>query len=304
MTVAEILEWKDGTKIESIRVMIADKKVLPKSSGAGNYLLLDIQDLTGKLNFPVWDDVELLDEVLVPGIIADIADATMGTWNGARQLKNPKIHILTEEELKEVDMGLFVPAYDIPKHLITSMEMTIADMKDPWKTIAMHVTGALGCDENKWKAFLECPAAEKHHSNKRGGLFLHTMGVLVNCQDDIRHYVTDPLFYDAKDLIVPDRLRLKAIIHDYKKVDEYEYQTSIRRKPGRPLGHIFDGVAYIREVNKECGGILTQEQEEDLIWAILTHHGQWGPAEPSNPEEWILHLADMRDSRIVGCVEK
>jgi 23S rRNA maturation-related 3'-5' exoribonuclease YhaM len=302
MDIATLSTVKEGSKID-IRAMITDKKTLLKTNKE-SYLSLDIQDATGKINFPIWDNIATLDSALEVGTLVDIADAILGSWNGAIQLKNPRFHVLTEEELETVDINQFIPSYNIPPELIDYMEQTITNMDEPYKTIATCATGALGYNTQRWKAFTECVAAEKHHGNKRGGLFLHTYGVLINSESVINAYVTKPFFCDAKEVINPSRLRLKAILHDIKKVDEYEYQTNIRRKPGRPLGHIYDGVSYLSEINKEAGYVLSKEEENDIAWSILTHHGQYGPANPETLEEWILHLSDMIDSRVVGSVEK
>lgn len=302
MDILSLSKLEEGAKI-NIRVMISDKKLLQKANKE-DYLSLDVQDATGKLNFPVWQEANLLYDSLEIGSIIDIADATLGYWNGVPQFKNPKFHILTEEELQSVSMSQFIPSYEIPEELIQEMESVISSLEEPYQIIAVHATGAFGSNKQRWKAFLECVSAEKHHGNKRGGLFLHTIGVLKNTESILVNYVTKPYFYDASSVINISRLRLKAILHDIKKVDEYEYQTNIRRKQNRPIGHLYDGVAFLREINNECGNILSREEEDDIAWSILTHHGQWGPAMPETPEDWILHLADMIDSKIVGSVEK
>ena len=302
MDIATVLKQNEGARV-CMRVVISDKKLLPKANKE-EYLSLDIQDSTGKLNFPVWTDVKALYDVFEVGMIIDIVDATLGFWNDTPQLKNPRFHILTEQELKKVDIRQFVPSYDIPRELITYMEQTINKLEEPYRTIAIFATGALGHDEIRWKAFTECVSAEKHHGNKRGGLFLHTYGVLKAVDNVIKDYVTNPYFYDASSIINVSRLRLKAILHDLKKVDEYEYKTIIRRKPDKKVGHIYNGIIYLNEINKEAGNILSEEDLDDIANSFLTHHGQWGPKTPETTEEWILHLADMIDSRIVGCLEK
>lgn len=301
MDIKSLTKLEDGTRVE-IRVMLADKKILQKKNKE-DFLSLDVQDATGKMNFPVWTDVELLCDAFEVGQIIDI-DALVGFWDGLPQFRNPRFHVLTEEEIKDTDMNDFVPSYKIPDELIKSFEDIVDNMKQPYKDIAMHATGALGCNEERWRAFTTCVSARKHHGNKRGGLFLHTYGVLKVIDNTIRDYVEEPYFYDAKDHIDPDRMRLKAIFHDIKKVDEYEYETAIKSKPDKRLGHIYDGIVFLHEINKETGNKLSPEQVEDISCSILSHHGQWGPQQPETLEEWILHLADMIDSKVVGCVEK
>ena len=116
-------------------------------------------------------------------------------------------------------------------------------------------------------------------------------------------YTKINMYGDINSVLNKDRLICKAILHDIKKVDEYEYETVIRRKPG-VIGHLIDGVTYLNKINEECNNILNREQIEDLTYAILSHHGQYGPYEPKTPEDVILHLADMADAKVVGELEK
>lgn len=302
MNIAEIIKLKGGETVNT-RVVLSDKAVLPKKT-SGDFLSLTIQDATGTMTFPIWDDIPLLDGALHTGDIIDIADAVYTTWNDNPQLKNPRFHVLTDEEKESLDYSLFVPSYDIPEELIAWFTGVIEKMADPWKSLALQATGALGTNPARWKEFMACVSGEKHHGNKRGGLFLHTCGVLKSVMSMAENYVLTPLYYDAASIINTDRLYFKAIFHDIKKVDEYEYDTCIRRRKDKPLGHIYDSVSYLREINKELGNVLTSVEEEAIIWSVLAHHGQWGPTTPDNAEDWLLHLADMIDSRIVGELEK
>ena len=66
--------------------------------------------------------------------------------------------------------------------------------------------------------FLSCVAAEKFHGNKRGGLFLHTVGVMKTIESILKDYVTNPFYMNADNVIDKDRLMLKAIVHDIMKI--------------------------------------------------------------------------------------
>lgn len=284
-----------------LRVILVDKKILKKRNNE-DYLSLEVQDCTGKLIFPVWQDVTFLDESLNIMNIIDIY-GNLSFWEDSPQILNPGFHILTNEEKESLDFSQIVPTYEIPKSLIDEFTEIVNNMKSPYKEIAICATGLDDSNNKRWKAFTECPSASKHHGNKRGGLFLHTFGVLKNIENNINDYFTNPFYYESKDEINPDRLRLKAILHDIKKDKEYDYDLIIRKKPDKQLSHLVDGVSYLNQINAELDYILPEDEIDNISYSILSHHGQWGPYEPKSLEDTLLHLADMVDSRIVGAIE-
>ena len=296
MNINEVLTKKSGEQV-SFKAVLTKKDLTPKNGG-GNLLNIALADSNSRFSFPIFDDVDKFDKGLVLGR-AYLVNGVVNIWNGNFQLKGLTFRSLKEDEYTP---GEFISAYDIPEPLITQFENIINGLIEPYKTIAKHTIGMEG-DIKRWTKFIACPSAESHHGNKIGGLFLHTMGVIGNIANMEKMYGKLNMYGDAQAVINWSRLKLKAIIHDYKKVDEYEYDTFIRRIPG-VVGHIYDGVGYIDEINKECGNILSREELENIKVSILSHHGQYGPQQPNNDEDMLLHLSDMIDSRIVGRMEE
>lgn len=296
MDIKEISNLKSGEAI-SFKAVIADKKLAPKSGG-GNFLSVTLADSNGRITTPIFDNVDSLNEKLQIGK-AYLVKGLTNIWNGTTQLKNLAFRELTEDEYAPDE---FISCYEVPVSLVKFFKETVENMAEPWRTITIKAVGMDG-NQSRWKAFLTCPSAEKHHGNKIGGLFLHTLGVMTSAVNAYNVYTKINMYGDISSVINKDRIICKAILHDIKKVDEYEYETVIRRKPG-VLGHIIDGVVYLNQINAECGYILSKEQVEDLSYAILSHHGQYGPYEPKTVEDLILHLADMTDAKIVGELEK
>lgn len=295
MKIEDISNLSNGDNIE-ILGMVSDKRIGHKKDG-NPYIIMIIQDNTGSIAFPIWDNYQKLMDSVKEGSIVKVRGYA-GSFNGNMQIKNPVIQVVTED----IDYSNFVPFYDIPKELITYFMNTVNKLEDKYKKIAIASTGASGYNDKRWKAFLTCVAAEKFHGNKRGGLFLHTVGVMKTMESILSNYIDNPFYMNAKDVINKDRLILKAIIHDVMKIKEYDYDGIIRRKSIK-LDHIVMGAAYLIEINNEVGNVLDEEELDDICYSILSHHGEYGKFEPKGVEDILLNIADTVDSQIVNAIE-
>ena len=295
MKIEDINNLSNGDGIEVLG-MVSDKRIGHKRDG-NLYIIMIIQDNTGSIAFPIWDNYQKLMDSVEEGSIVKVKGYA-GSFNGNMQIKNPVIQVVTED----IDYSNFVPFYDIPKELITYFINTVNKLEDKYKKIAVAATGASGYSDKRWKAFLTCVAAEKFHGNKRGGLFLHTVGVMKTMESILNNYIDNPFYMSAKDVINKDRLMLKAIIHDVMKTKEYDYDGIIRRKSIK-LDHIVMGAAYLIEVNNEVGNVLDEEELDDICYSILSHHGEFGKFEPKGVEDILLNIADTVDSQIVNAIE-
>ncbi|KRU28902.1 3'-5' exoribonuclease YhaM [Clostridium sporogenes] len=295
MKIADITSENSGEVVE-FNALVNDKRTNYKKDGSP-YLLLILQDNTGTIAFPVWDKYEQLNNLLeVNSVVA--VKGVAAIFNGNMQIRNPAINVFKES----INYSDFVPEYDIPKDLINYFNETINSLEDKYKKIAIAATGAMGYDKKRWNEFITCVAAEKFHGNKRGGLFLHTVGVMKTIENIIADYITNPFYMSAQNCINKDRLMLKAIVHDIMKIKEYDYEGIIRRKPIK-MDHLVMGASYINEINSEVGKILDEEELDDICYSILSHHGEFGNFEPKTIEDVLLNAADIIDSQIVNAIE-
>lgn len=310
MRIREVLNSKTGDVVKTIGVLVKNK-LMPKSTG-GEYLQVAFKDSDGILEFPVFDRYDIIHEKLEEGKIYGI-QGTVNVWNGNIQLKNPVFTPRNNEEVIEaLGRDRFLQSYS--QEDIKSAEEYVTEwimaLSPNHLEIAEAMTGLISKKGERYRKFITAPSAEKHHGAKLGGLIVHVSGVLRNVNNMIDHYINN-CYGDYKTnepILDASRLRLKAIIHDIKKTDEYEYDTVIRRTPG-VIGHLIDGCSFLELVNleiyKEEGRYpLDREELENIKYAILSHHGQYGPYQPKTLEDEILHLADMIDARFVGAIEK
>lgn len=295
LKIEDIAKANNGDAIE-VLAMVNDKRTGYKKDGSP-YIIMIMQDNTGSISFPVWDHYDRLNNSMEEGSIVHVKGFA-GSFNGNMQIKNPVIQVLQQD----VNYSDFVPFYDVPKELIEYFIKTINKLEDKYKKIAVAATGAIGYNNERWDAFLNCVAAEKFHGNKRGGLFIHTVGVMKTMESVLNNYIDNPFYMDASNVINKDRLILKAVIHDIMKIKEYQYNGVIKRKPIK-LDHIVMGAAYVSEINKEVGNVLSEEELDDICYSILSHHGEFGKFEPKGVEDILLNIADIVDSQIVNAIE-
>lgn len=295
MKIDDISRLNNGDAIE-FTGLVSDLRTGQKKDG-NPFLIVIIQDSTGSISFPIWDNLERFREIVEKSPILNVK-GTAGSFNGAVQIKNPSV----KPAGGELNVSDFVPSYEIPKELVEYFNTAVDSLEDKYRQIAVAATGAFGTNKERWDAFLGCVAAEKFHGNKRGGLFLHTIGVMKTIESLLSNYIGNPFYMDAKEVISRDRLMLKAILHDLKKAEEYEYETVIRRKCIK-MDHLVLGAAYVRELNRECGDVLSAEELDDICYSILCHHGEFGNYPTKSIEDILLNQADLIDSQIVNAVE-
>lgn len=293
--IAELEYIEDATEVE-VKALVSDKRLCFKKDGSA-YVLMIIQDNTGTMSFPVWaykndtvDEIQTNTPIVVKG--------TLARYNGSLQLRNPNIKILREDIL----IDEFVPSYEIPEQLVNYFNNVVNSLAPKYKKIAVAATGFQGYDNQRWEAFINCVSAEKYHGNKRGGLFIHTIGVMKNVDGMLKNYISTPFYLSAKECVNKDRLMLKAILHDLMKIEEYDYSGIIRRKSIK-MDHLVMGAAYVREINKEVGNVLDEDELDDICYSILCHHGQYGNYEMKTIEDILLNCADIIDSQIVNAIE-
>ena len=303
VSLRKISEIKDFENI-CFEAALVSLDLVKKNDGNGEYQKLKFADKTGVLTVPLW----VVNNELAPGKAYRVK-AMKTSWKGNPQLDNVVI-----EELKDYKSGQFLESYEMTKESVRIIYDAINKLKQPYKTFLLKLFSIDGDDitlENSQKSrlfseFMRCPSAEKHHGNKIHGLCYHTIGVIKNALNIICLYEKGefPQIYGNKisDCVNIDRLIFKAIIHDICKINEYQYDVCIARK-NKEVGHIIDGVYLVKSVNHKHN-IFSEQEEDNICYSILSHHGEFGPYQPKTLEDTILHISDLIDARVVGEMEQ
>ncbi|MEG0728245.1 MAG: HD domain-containing protein [Anaerovoracaceae bacterium] len=290
MNISEIRDTKDRTHI-SFKGMLSEVKVLESSTGS-SYINITFQDKDDAISFPIWDNIDEIKGYETGQVY--VISGQKASWNNTPQIKSPLI--LKCDDAKPED---YVPSYDITNEHIGEFNWIVDNLCEPYKSTMRAALNKLG------DSFYTSVSATRHHGNKRGGLLLHTIGVVRNVESMIKNYSDNKLIdnYDITSLINKDRLIFKALWHDIMKVYEYD-SVAIKIRPNS-VSHIYRSVAFLEAIlyhNKDID--FPEEEFASVAKSILSHHGQYGPEEPKTIEDYMLHLADMIDAKIVGECEK
>lgn len=293
LNIKQVHDCRTGD-IVVFKAVVSEKKMLTSTNGK-EFLQLTFIDAYDRIKTPIFEDPDKYEELTegTPYVIS----AKINIWNNIVQLKEIEFRELSYNEYKSED---FISSYKIPEKDILYFKDKIESLSEPYKSIAKS---AMYDNDFFTHQFLVAPSAEKYHGNKLGGLFLHTV-TMLKIMDEIIEVYKDNVYGDFKSVVNTDRLCLKVIFHDIMKTREYKYSTFIKRKEGA-VGHLIDGCTFLHAVNNRTTveNKLNEEEMENIKYAILSHHGQYGPYEPKTIEDQILHQLDMIDSKIVGALE-
>lgn len=141
----------------------------------------------------------------------------------------------------------------------------------------------------------------KHHCGA-GGLAQHTYEVAHLCGNN--NYITKARINDK-------HLFLAALFHDVGKMWDYEpsssgiidEKTKWEATPHKRIIHHISRSALEWSKAVDTTGLF-KDAHDDILHAILAHHGQreWGsPVAPKTKLAWMLHLCDNLSARINDC---
>ncbi len=295
MNIADIQQLPYGAKYD-MDVMIASVDVKQTKAGK-DYLSITVQDMSGNIDIKLWDSFEAFRDGMKPGQIFNITGAVDKPYNGNNQIKMQSATIIASDASGYVGDKNFMPAYIISDDDITFIAKEIDMLESPYREIC----GKLMLDEETWKQFVVCPAAKKHHGNKLGGLLLHTIGVVKSVKSILRNYPA------LVGVVNESRLICCALLHDLMKIKDYVWTTAIDYNSETLCDHRYGILMELHKANEEMGNVLSYEEEQTMIYTLLSHHGTFAGGgvdiQPKSTEDWILHLADMIDSRAVSAIE-
>lgn len=111
-----------------------------------------------------------------------------------------------------------------------------------------------------------------------------------------------------------DLLFLAALFHDVGKMWDYEplppegerkaYQEWQSTDHKNKIYHISRSALVWNSAVAKDGDFLSVEEQDEVLHAILAHHGQliWkSPVTPKSKMAWILHLSDGISARLDDC---
>jgi 3'-5' exoribonuclease len=140
------------------------------------------------------------------------------------------------------------------------------------------------------------PAAWQRHGAVRHGLLAHSLRVVTLAHALADSYASVGLPYDA------DLVTAAGLLHDLGKLRTLpEIAGGALPESAAACDHVTRGIMMLHEGAWRAEPVVEAECLERLTHTILAHHGrkEWGaPVEPQTVEAWLLHLADLAESRL------
>ncbi len=266
--------------------LCARKEERPTRTGS-TYLLLQLQDRTGRITGKIFEQADRLKEAFAEGDYVKV-DAAVEIYDGRRELIVSQIRRV--DEARDRDAGFreedCVPVSPRPAdEMWAELQSRIAGVGHPGvRALLARIVADHGDRLRVW------PAAMLVHHAYRGGLLEHVLQVAR---------VADALgeIYGAD----RDLLLAGAVLHDIGKLQEIEYV----RAPGYTLegslvGHIPLGLMMVREAAAGLPSLDARTRTE-IEHLVASHHGalEFGsPVVPMSVEALVLAAADDLDAKL------
>lgn len=184
--------------------------------------------------------------------------------------------------------------------MITQEEI-IDNLKHRSQSLKCLNLAAVVLDDHKFSVWSGSSKPNVHHYGK-GGLRQHTYEVVAFALDSNHWFSYLNKHVDNKLLFLAALYHDVGKMWDYKPLDaEYKEWTSDDHKY---LVHHISRSALIWSEESKKDSSITEQERDDVLHAILAHHGQkaWGsPVEPRTRMAWLLHLSDQMSARMDDC---
>ncbi|MFB3855516.1 MAG: 3'-5' exoribonuclease YhaM family protein [Vicinamibacterales bacterium] len=258
-----------------------------RSGRSGPYLVVGLQDRTGRIGAKIFDDVERLRNEFDAGEFVKVK-ARADRYGGQLQL--------VIENIRRVNPAQDRQAGFSEADCVLSSSRSIDEM---WKELAALVDSVgdrfirrllqdvLARYGEKLRVW---PAAQLVHHAWRGGFLEHVLKIAELSLGMAAAYGA------RRDLLVAG-----AIVHDLGKLQELDYDVSATySREGRLVGHLTLGVIMLREIAlaiPDFPPVLLTELEH----LIVSHHGSHdlgSPVEPMTLEAFLLSAADDIDAKV------
>lgn len=148
-----------------------------------------------------------------------------------------------------------------------------------------------------YERFCTWPAARRWHGACRHGLLAHSLQVARIAERLGGAYGRESIPHDSQ------LVTAACLLHDVGKI----YTLPAIAEAAPPAGasvfdHVTRGVLMIASIMATMKRpSIAPGRFQHLLHAVLTHHGhkEWGaPVEPQTVEAWLVHLADLAESRL------
>ena len=291
------------------RFLLTGKEEKKKRSNGEEFLILYLQDDTGKIEGRIWEKEKYENVELEEKNVFAIKGQTV-EYQGSPQIKVKKVKKSPKQNIENFLPNLkSIPGGLTPKDGCYKRILKMIDNHCSNDHILELLGHFLGFsfeeeeiqDEERVEKLCKYPAAKRNHHSYRGGLIHHIFSMMKVSNEMVNHYNH---LYD-EEIIDKDKVFAGVILHDLGKIEEYDDPVSPSFSQRGELE------AHISIMCEKLHSYKVQSEIEDSLYReikhlILSHHGKldWGsPVEPKTVEATLLHRIDMMDSRVAKACE-
>jgi 3'-5' exoribonuclease len=283
---AFVRELEDGQQIESPFV-VRDRSRRQKRNGE-SFLKLQLGDCTGVVEGVVWDGVDEVAAVALPGAVVVVA--------GRYSVEQRYGSCITVRSVRPAEPGTFDPA-DLMDAPASSVDQMAGDLRELVGTVQDHDLRRLldrffSEGSALFRRWADAPAAKHYHQAYKHGLFEHCLSVAQGV-----HALAATFAGVDHDVAVAG-----ALLHDIGKVEAYAMEGGAIELTdcGKLQGEIPLGYYLVRREIEEIPG-FEPETAQAVLHIILSHHGQLehgSPVVPCTREATLVHMIDNLGGRL------
>jgi 3'-5' exoribonuclease len=283
---AFVRDLADGQQLESPFV-VRDRIRRQKRNGE-SFLKLQLGDCTGMVEGVVWDGVDQVAGVAVPGAVVIVA--------GRFSVDQRYGSCITVRAVREAAPGTFDPAdlMDAPPkpldHMVDDLRRLVATVQEP--DLRRLLDRFFSDVSPAWRRWADAPAAKHYHQAYKHGLFEHCLSVAQGV-----HALAATFPGVDHDVAVTG-----ALLHDIGKIEAYAMEGAAIEltDAGKLQGEIPLGYYLVRREIEEIPG-FAPETAQAVLHIILSHHGQLehgSPVVPCTREATLVHMIDNLGGRL------
>lgn len=294
--IVKLSEMVPGQEAD-VFVLMSDKQELTTRDGKP-YFRVSFRDRQREVTFPVWSDSRWGDQCRrswTPGTFYKIRGVYQETAYGP-QLEIRKIREACEADRADgFDPHMLLPHTSRDPEVMFEQLLQIVRERIEDANLRKLVATLLVDHRAAW---LQKPAARRHHHAFLGGLLEHTLSVVQVAVFLAEHYAEQ--YPELEPPLDRDLVVAGAIVHDIGKLRELELQPggTAYTAEGELLGHMLLGRDMVREAARSVP--VDPEKLLRLEHLVIAHQRlpEWGAAKPPmTPEAYLVHYADDVDAK-------
>jgi 3'-5' exoribonuclease len=276
---AFVRDLAEGQAVESV-FMVRERAVRQKRNGE-SFLKLSLGDVTGAVDGVVWDCVEEIAAVAVPGAVVRAA----GEFSTGRYGRCITVRALRPAAEGEYDLADLLEGPSVPyAQLAADLAALVATVQHPSLGELLH--RLLDVETEVGARWHEAPAAKYYHQAYRHGLLEHCLAVAqgVSAMAATFHGID-------RDVAVTG-----ALLHDIGKTEAYAQSNGSidLTDAGKLLGEIPLGYFIVRREIERIDG-FPSDSAQAVLHIVLSHHGKLehgSPVVPCTREAALVHMID------------